>query len=85
MSRLSRFEGYRYIGVRDTMVVYDCDEEDQFEELSRRVDEEDLVNRLLVQSFAPDTITEARNRGFRPAPMGARSLMGGRAEPESDL
>lgn len=48
------------------MKVYDCDDESQFEEVQRRVDEEDLVGRKLMQAFAPDTVEEARNRGFRP-------------------
>lgn len=85
MSRLSRFEGYRFIGVRDTMLVYDCDDEGQFEELQARVEEEDLSNRLLVQSFAPDTIVEARNRGFRPATATAPIPVGGEGKPESNL
>ncbi len=67
MSRLSRFEGYRFIGTRDTMRVYDCDDPDQFERLSQRVDDEDMVDRKLLQSFAPDSVDEARNRGFKPA------------------
>jgi hypothetical protein len=66
VSRLSRFQDYRYVGTRDTMRVYDCDDESQFEEVQRRVDEEDLVGRKLMQAFAPDTVDEARNRGFRP-------------------
>jgi hypothetical protein len=66
VSRLSRFQDYRYVGTRDTMRVYDCDDESQFEEVQRRVDEEDLVGRKLMQAFAPDTLDEARNRGFRP-------------------
>jgi hypothetical protein len=66
VSRLSRFVDYRYVGTRDTMKVYDCDDESQFEEVQRRVDEEDLVGRKLMQAFAPDTVEEARNRGFRP-------------------
>jgi hypothetical protein len=40
MSRLPRFEAYRYVGVRDTMRFYDCDDEAQFEEISTRVSEE---------------------------------------------
>lgn len=67
MSRLSRFEDYRFIGTKDTMRVYDSDDEEQFAALEKRVTEDDLVGRLLVQSFAPDTLTEARNRGFKPA------------------
>lgn len=66
MSRLSRFEHYRFIGTRDTMRVYDCEDPDQFDELNERVEAEGLVERLLVQSFAPDTVEEARNRGFKP-------------------
>jgi hypothetical protein len=49
------------------MRVYDCDDPNQFSELSRRVESERLVNANLVQSFAPDTLDEARNRGFKPA------------------
>ena len=67
MSRLSRFEAYRYVGVRDTMRFYDCDDESQFEEISSRFQDDGLVNRNLVQVFAPDTPVEAMNRGFRPA------------------
>ena len=66
MSRLARFADYRFIGLRDTMRVYDSDDPEEFEELERRVTDEDLVRRMLVQSFAPDSLDEARNRGFRP-------------------
>lgn len=61
---MSRFEAYRYVGVRDTMRLYDCDDGTQFAELSARVDEEDLVGRNQIQVFAPDDPVEARNRGF---------------------
>ena len=64
MSRLSRFEAYRFVGVRDTMRVYDCDDETQFAELSARVEQEDLVGSNQIQVFAPDDPVEARNRGF---------------------
>jgi hypothetical protein len=66
VSRLSRFEGYRYVGLRDEMRVYDCDDADQFAVLSSRVGDEDLVMKNLIQVFAPDTPIEAANRGFRP-------------------
>lgn len=66
MSRLARFEDYRFIGTRDTMRVYDSDDPDQFEILEQRVTTEDMVGRKLLQSFAPDTVDEARNRGFKP-------------------
>lgn len=66
MSRLSRFEEYRFVGTRDDMRVYDCDDSSQFESLEERVMSDDLVSRKLVQSFAPDSLEEARNRGFAP-------------------
>jgi hypothetical protein len=67
VSRLSRFEAYRYVGVRDTMHFYDCDDDEQFDEIAGRIADEGLVGRNLIQVFAPDTPVEARNRGFRPA------------------
>lgn len=66
MSRLSRFEDYRFIGTRDSMLVYDCDDAGQFVELEERMTEDDLLDRNLLQSFSPDTLDEAANRGFRP-------------------
>ena len=65
MGRLRRFAEFRYVGVRDAMIVYDCDDEDQYTELADRVESEDLVARNLLSSFAPDEVSEARNRGFR--------------------
>jgi hypothetical protein len=66
MGRLRRFPAFRYIGRRDLMRVFDCDDETQFERLEGAVTEEDLLGKNLLQSFAPDTLAEARNRGFRP-------------------
>ena len=85
MSRLSRFEEYRFIGARDTMLVYDCDDDEQFAEIEERVEEEDLSNRLLLRSFAPDTLLEAKNRGFRPANRTAVIPVAGEAKPDSNL
>lgn len=67
MARLARFEEHRYIGTRDDMRFYDCDDEDQFAAVSERVQREDLVRRRLIQTFGPDAPSEARNRGFRAA------------------
>jgi hypothetical protein len=64
MARLRRFENHRYIGTRDDMVVYDCDVPAQFDALSGRLNEEELMDRDLLQAFAPDEVPEARNRGF---------------------
>ncbi len=76
MSRLSRFEEYRFIGTRDTMRVYDSDDDEQLGSLQTRVEEDDLLERKLLQSFAPDTVDEARNRGFRPVPSTENQVLG---------
>jgi hypothetical protein len=67
VARLARFPEHRYIGTRDDMRVYDCDDDDQFAVLSGRVDNEGLMDADLLQTFAPDGLADARNRGFRPA------------------
>ncbi len=66
MSRLRRFEDHRFVGARDTMVVYDCDDDADYDELERRNEADDLFGRNLLQTFAPDQLPEARNRGFTP-------------------
>lgn len=66
MSRLPRFENYRFLGLRDTMLVYDCDDAEQFATLEERVEGEGLTQRKMVQSFAPDSLVEAMNRSFQP-------------------
>jgi len=66
MGRLRRFAENRFVGLRDEMRVYDCDDEAQFQSLQQQVDGEDLIGRAAVVSFGPDTLAEARNRGYRP-------------------
>ena len=65
MSRLDRFAEHRFVGTRHDMRVYDCDDESSFSEIEQRFIDEALLKHNLVQSFAPDTLAEARNRGFR--------------------
>lgn len=67
MGRLRRFEQSRYVGTRDTMRFYDCDDDQQFDALGERVEVDDLLDRKLLSAFAPDDPSEARNRGFRSA------------------
>ncbi|CAN5763460.1 hypothetical protein BH23ACT5_BH23ACT5_14820 [soil metagenome] len=67
MGRLSRFEEHRFVGTRDNMAVYDCDDPDQLLELEQRVKRDDLLRRGLLQGFGPDEPLEAANRGFRSA------------------
>ena len=67
MNRLRRFEEHRFVATRDDMVVYDCDDDNQFAALAERVDRERLDEHNLLSAFGPDSLAEARNRGFRPA------------------
>jgi len=66
MGRLRRFSDYRIVGRRDQMVAFDCDDEVQFGLLQAAVDESELDMKNLLQAFAPDTLAEAKNRGFKP-------------------
>lgn len=66
MARLARFGEHRFVGTRDDMRFYDCDDDDQSSVIADRVAEDGLLDRKLLQAFAPDTAAEARNRGFRP-------------------
>ena len=66
MARLKRFEEHRWIGTRRDMRVYDCDDQAQYETLAALVEQENLLDGVGLQAFAPDTLPEARNRGFRP-------------------
>ncbi len=70
MSRLRRFEGNRFLGTRDEMRVYDCDDPDQFAALEARMEAEDLVGMNLIAAIAPDTLAEAHNRGYRAVAIG---------------
>ena len=65
MSRLRQFPDHRFIGTRDDMRLYDCDDAEQFSALAERVADDELVGRALLSSFAPDTAGEAANRGFK--------------------
>jgi hypothetical protein len=66
MARLPRFEEFRFIGLRDEMRVYDCDDDSEFKRVEQRISSRDLQQRDLLQTFAPDSLAEAANRGFRP-------------------
>ena len=65
MARIARFEEHRYVATRDDMRVYDTDDAVQSEALSDRIAAENLLDSKQLQSFGPDTLPEARNRGFR--------------------
>ncbi len=67
MKRLDRFENSRFVGYRKNMKVYDCDNDEQFSRLTAMMDNLDYIKLNLIQSFSPDSIDEAKNRGFKPA------------------
>ena len=67
MKRLDRFENSRFVGYRKNIKVYDCDNEEQFEKLTTLTNKVDYIKLNLIQSFSPDNIDEAKNRGFKPA------------------
>ena len=66
MPRLRSFPEHRFVGTRDDMKVHDCDDADAYAALEERIEEDELLDGRLLQSFAPDTLAEARNRGFTP-------------------
>lgn len=62
MERPVRFEHFRYLGDKRRQVVYDLD---------TWTDEaviEELMAAETYAAFGPDTLAEARNRGYRLAP-----------------
>ncbi|MCC5951563.1 MAG: hypothetical protein JJU45_05655 [Acidimicrobiia bacterium] len=60
MDRPGKFEHHRWLGDKRTQVVYDLD----------NLEEPDLIEELMAAEsylcFGPDTLPEARNRGYRP-------------------
>lgn len=59
MERPTRFEHNRYVGDKRTQVVYDLDT------VAEEIMDELLEARTYL-TFGPDTLAEARNRGYRP-------------------
>ncbi|MEQ8840706.1 MAG: hypothetical protein RIB98_06970 [Acidimicrobiales bacterium] len=59
MERPTRFEENRFLGDKRVQVVYDLDD----------IDDESVIEELVggshAQTFGPDTLAEARNRGYR--------------------
>lgn len=59
--RPTRFEEVRWLGDKRSQVVYDLDDPDLAQEV---VDE--LMAAETFLCFGPDTLAEARNRGYHP-------------------
>lgn len=68
MDRPTKFEEYRYLGDRRSQVVYDVDEieDPTIIEALLAVDHDDDLNGPAYTCFSPDTLAEARNRGYKP-------------------
>ena len=64
MSRPTRFEHSRYLGDKRTQRVYDLDLVDTDPQVAAKVD--DIMASEQFAAFAPDTLAEARNRGYKP-------------------
>lgn len=68
MDRPTKFEHSRWIGDRRSQTVYDVDNIDDpsiIDELMKTTDPAGL-NGVAYTCFAPDTLAEARNRGYKP-------------------
>lgn len=61
MDRPGKFEHHRYVGDKRTQIVYDIDETTDEAAVHELVESEQYM------SFSPDTLAEARNRGYRLA------------------
>ena len=48
------------------MKVYDCDDHLQLDQLNNKLGDINYLRLNLIQSFSPDSIEEAKNRGFKP-------------------
>jgi hypothetical protein len=59
MDRLGRFEHHQWVGDKRSQVVHDVDACTAPDELA------ELVAAETYLCFGPDTLTEARNRGYR--------------------
>jgi hypothetical protein len=63
MDRPSAFTHHRFVGDKRTQQVYDLDQVADEEALTIVLDELMASDRFLC--FGPDTLAEARNRGYR--------------------
>lgn len=66
MERHPKFEHSRFVGDKRTQFVYDLDTWDD------RAIIDEIVAEGVGLSFGPDTLAEARNRGYTLATPGAR-------------
>lgn len=60
MERPGKFENFRWVGDKRTQIVYDVDS------MADPTPINELMEAGTYLCFGPDTLAEARNRGFRP-------------------
>ena len=72
--RPTRFEEFRYLGDKRTQRVYDMDLADEDPEVAVAI--EQILASESFAVFSPDTLAEARNRGYRPARSARRTGAG---------
>jgi hypothetical protein len=60
MERPGKFEHHRWVGDKRTRIVYDVDN------MADPAPIEELMQAGTYLCFGPDTLAEARNRGYRP-------------------
>ena len=68
MSRPTRFEEYCYLGDKRKQVVYDLDTDDATAQEAIA----ELLTSEQFAAFSPDSLAEARNRGYHLAEPGQR-------------
>jgi hypothetical protein len=68
VKRPSRFEHHRFVGDKRTQLVYDVDAWEDAAEV------DEFVGLGVAIGFAPDTLAEARNRGYLLATPGVHRL-----------
>lgn len=68
MDHHPKFEHSRFLGDKRTQLVYDLQSWDD----DNVIDE--FVGLGVALSFAPDTLPEARNRGYRPATTSSKAI-----------
>jgi hypothetical protein len=73
VGRPSHFEHLKYLGDKRRQVVYDLDLVDTDPEVAAAV--EDVIASEQFATFGPDTLPEARNRGYRPHRSIVRSIV----------
>jgi len=68
MERPTRFEHARFVGDKRTQLVYDLDDWEDEAVIA------EIVDQGVGIQFGPDSLTEARNRGYTLAKPGTRRI-----------